>query len=101
MSELLQRLSLKSETNENGIYRLVPIESIIMYSTINPEITIHFLKDLQGIKLQISGDDLKNIGLKPSEKFRECFDYVLKEKLINPDINKSEEMQIVKRFFNI
>lgn len=30
MSELLQRLSLKSKTNENGIYRLVPIESIII-----------------------------------------------------------------------
>ena len=30
MSELLQRLSLESKTNENGIYRLVPIESIII-----------------------------------------------------------------------
>ena len=30
MSELLQRLSLKSKTNENGIYKLVPIESIII-----------------------------------------------------------------------
>ena len=30
MSELLKRLSLKSKTNENGIYKFVPIESIII-----------------------------------------------------------------------
>lgn len=79
----------------------VNIESVIMYSTINNEVVKRYLETLKDIKIQITGKDLINLGQKPSSKFNECFDYVLKEKLKNPALTKEQELEFVKLFFKL
>lgn len=60
---------------------------------------IHYLENLKKIKLHINGNDLLKLGFAPSKAFSEGFDYVLKEKLKNPKMTKSEELVLIKRFF--
>ena len=80
-------------------FKNIPIESVIMYSTINHEVVEHYLNDLKDIELEISGDDLKELGITPSEKYQECFDFVLSEKIRNPEITKADEIKLAKGFF--
>ena len=54
---------------------------------------------IENIKVEIDGNDLKNIGIPPSKKYSECFDYILKNKLEKPDMAKDEELKIAKQFF--
>ena len=75
-------------------------ESIIMYSTINPKIVERF-NQIKEIKISLNGEDLQNFGIKPSEKYQQCFDFILKRKLKNPSLSKSEEISIAKEFFEI
>lgn len=60
----------------------------------------HYLDDLKKIKLHITGNDLITLGFAPSKAFSEGFDYVLKEKLKNPDMKKSEEIRLIKNYLN-
>jgi hypothetical protein len=71
-----------------------------MYSTINHNVVEHYLNDLKDIELEITGEDLKNLGISPSEEYQKCFDYVLKEKIGNPKLTKNEEIKLAKEFFN-
>lgn len=59
---------------------------------------LHYLDNLQKIKLSITGKDLIKLGLKPSKQFNEVFDKVLIEKLKEPTMSKEEEIAIVTRF---
>ena len=72
-------------------------ESLLLYAITENEnkVTTYFNK-LCKIKLTITGKDLQNMGIKPSIKYSECFEYVLKEKLKNPKIN---ELETAKNFF--
>ncbi|MFA7658275.1 MAG: hypothetical protein WCY19_02460 [Candidatus Gastranaerophilaceae bacterium] len=60
---------------------------------------LHYLDNLQKIKLRINGDDLIKLGFKPSKSFGEGLDYVLGEKLKNPNLKKSEELELFKKFY--
>jgi tRNA nucleotidyltransferase (CCA-adding enzyme) len=62
---------------------------------------LHYLNNLQKIRLHINGDDLIKIGLKPSKEFNGIFDYVLKEKFKNPKLTKKSELELVKKKLNI
>ena len=57
----------------------------------------HYLDDLRKIKLDITGKDLQTLGIKPSPKYQEIFDEVLKAKLQNPKISKKDEVEIAKK----
>ena len=80
-------------------FKNIPIESVIMYSTINHEIVEHYLKDLKDIKLEITGEDLKKLGISPSPKYQECFDFILKEKISNQKLTKADEINLAGKFF--
>ena len=67
----------------------------------NTEIAQHYLDNLMDIKISISGQDLQNLGFQPSKKYGECFDYVLKEKLKNPNITYQDEINLAKTFMNL
>lgn len=58
-----------------------------------------YLDSLSKIKLETTGKDLINMGLKPSKKFGEIFDFILKEKLNNPTLTKDQELKLVKDNF--
>lgn len=79
----------------------VNLESIIMYSTVDTNIVSRYLDNLRHTKIEISGEDLQNFGISPSQQYQKCFDYILNEKLKNPAIDKSQEIQLAKNFFSI
>lgn len=91
-----------SLNNDYEIYKAfcdIPIESVIMYSTVNPKIVTHYFDDLSIIKPDISGDDLKELGIKPSEEYKKCFDFILEQKLQKPYLTKEDEIILAKKFF--
>lgn len=59
---------------------------------------VHYLDNLQTVKLSITGNDLIKAGFKPSKDFSKIFDYVLKEKIKNPKLKKAAEIKLVKTF---
>ena len=79
----------------------VNIESIIMFATINAEIATRYLDTLRHIKPEITGKDLQEIGITPSAQYAEIFDFILSEKLKNPALNKTQEIELVKKFYLI
>jgi len=92
-------LKTKHLTSDYEIYKAfegLNIETILMFSTINPEIVKKYLDNLRFIKPEITGKDLQILGIPPSSKYSEIFDYILKEKLKNPALDKTQEIELVK-----
>ncbi len=90
--------------NDFEIYKTfknIPPESVVMYSTINPEVVEKYLYNLKDIEILINGNDLKNLGIEPSPKYQKCFDYILKKKISNPKLSKDDEIKLAKEFFNL
>ena len=79
----------------------VNIESILMYATQNNKIVEHYLEKLRHIKIEITGKDIQNLNIPPSSKYQKCFDYILAQKLENPELNKAQEIQLAKNFFKL
>lgn len=74
-------------------------EAILLYTIMSEkDYGLTYFK-IENIKVEIDGNDLKNIGIPPSKKYSECFDYILKNKLEKPDMAKDEELKIAKQFF--
>lgn len=90
--------------NDFEIYRAFEnkeIESIILYAVLKDEkIARYYFDNLRGIKIQITGKDLENIGFEPSPKYKEIFDFILAKKLENPKMTFSDEINFVKENFS-
>ncbi len=72
-------------------------ESILLYAVSKDmKVALKYLDTLRNTKISITGDDLKSLGIEPSPKYQEIFDYVLKKKLKNPQITYEDEIQLVK-----
>lgn len=72
------------------------IESVIIYGILyDMKSAEKYLDELRNIKLEITGDDLKSLGIPPSEKYREIFDKILRLKLKNPNMTKKDELKFV------
>lgn len=97
----LKEMTFNSDFEIYQNLKSVSIESIIMYSTINSSTVDRYLLKLKDIKIEITGKDLQNLGIKPSEKYQECFDFILKEKLKNQSMSFNEEILLAKKFFSI
>lgn len=94
-------LNLNDDISDFEIYEIfkgISLESIIMYTDKNQVITKRYLDNLMKIKIEITGQDLINLGLTPSDKFQKCFDFVLSEKFKNPKMAKDEELKLAKEF---
>lgn len=73
------------------------IESILLYGILKDEAGArHYLDDLRNIKISVTGKDLQNLGIKPSPKYQEIFDEILKQKLKNPNMTKEDELAHLK-----
>lgn len=77
------------------------LETIIMYFSINKDVVEKYLYKLRNIKIEITGKDLVEMGINPSSKYQQCFDFILEYKLKNPELNKVQEMELAKQFFEI
>ena len=89
--------------NDFEIYRAFEgkeIESVILYAVLKDEkTTLHYLDNLRQIKIQITGKNLEKMGIEPSPKYKEIFDFVLQKKLKNPAITLNDEILEVKKVF--
>lgn len=75
------------------------LETLLILAALGKEKEVcHYLDNLAKIKLLINGKDIIELGFKPSKQFNESFDYVLKEKIKNPNMMKVDEIALVKKF---
>lgn len=94
------RLSTDFEIYKN--FENKSLESILLYAILKDEkIVRHYLDDLRRIKLLITGKTLESLGIEPSPKYAECFDYVLEKKLENPKMDFEDELAFARAFLVI
>lgn len=75
------------------------IEALLIYAILkDKQIVFRYLNSLRKIKLLVTGQDLLEMGILPSKVYTEIFDYVLKNKLVNPNLTKEEEIALVKDY---
>jgi len=75
-----------------------PTEAVILHGILKDERVAHrYLDFLQNIKLEITGDDLKALGISPSPRYGEIFDRVLEQKFQNPSMTKQDELDFISR----
>lgn len=76
------------------------LEGILLYAILKDEkIARHYLDYLRHIKILVNGKTLENMGIEPSPKYAQCFDYVLEKKLENPTMDFEEELSLARAFF--
>ena len=91
--------ALKDDFEVYKAFDGLALESILLYAiSKDMKSALRYLDVLRNIKISITGDDLKNLGIKPSPKYQEIFDYVLKEKLKNFDMTKHDEIKLIESF---
>jgi len=74
-------------------------ETILLYATlIDNQMALYYLENLSQIKIETTGDDIKRFGIKPSEKYKLCLDYILEAKIKDQSVDEEE---LIKKFFNI
>lgn len=96
-----KHLNIFTPKNDFEIYKafnIQKLETLLILAVLGKEEVFHYLNNLRKIRLSINGNDLIKLGFKPSKKFSEGFDYVLKEKLKNPRIKKAKELELIKGF---
>ena len=92
---------LKSDFELYKTFQNTRIETVLLYAITKDETSArHYLDDLREIKLDITGKDLQALGIKPSPKYQEIFDEVLKAKLQNPKMTKTDEIEIAKKYLS-
>ena len=74
-------------------------EAILLYTIKTGSNNLLRYFDIENIKPEITGNDLKKAGITPSKKYSECFDYILKKKLENSAISKEDELVSAMEFF--
>lgn len=88
---------LKNDFEIYKAFEKVPPESILLYMILKDRSAAEkYLDKLCRIKILINGGDLVKLGLKPSKKFAQIFDYVLEKKLENPSLTKDGELKLVR-----
>lgn len=100
-AQTLLNTELKNDFEIYKSFASQKIETLLILAVLgkNKEVS-HFLNDLKKIKLHINGNDIVKLGFTPSKAFSEGLDYVLKEKLKNPKMNKDEEIELIKNYFS-
>ncbi|MCM1339356.1 MAG: hypothetical protein NC191_06770 [Muribaculaceae bacterium] len=105
--KIAQTLNLSQKEKEYVIpdYKIykafegVNIESILMLATKDEKLVEKYLDKLRQIKPEITGKDLQALGIPPSSKYSEIFDYILKEKLKNPKLTKAQEIELANNLY--
>lgn len=76
-------------------------ESILLYTIVSGQNYGLKYFEFADIKITLTGEDLQRLGIKPSKEYSECFEYILKNKLNNPEMSKADELNLAKEFFKI
>lgn len=102
--KILDEVPNKILDNDFEIYKVFEnarLETVLLYGILCDEkIARHYLDDLRQIKISVTGKNLQKLGIKPSPKYQEIFDEILKQKLKNPDMTKDEEIKYLKKLIS-
>ena len=94
------RLKAEKPKTDLEIYKnfatLLPETLVLLAVSGQKDIVNHYLNDLKDIKLEITGEDILALGVKPSSKYSEIFDKVLEYKLKTPHASKFDEIDFLK-----
>ena len=89
----------KTDYETYKLFEKCETESILLYTITNSSSQGLRYFEIKHIKPELTGKDLIQQGYTPSTKFEQCFDYILKHKLKNTQINKKDEIELAKDFF--
>ena len=93
---------LSSDFELYKTFENVHIESVLIYGILKDECGArHYLNNLRNIKISVTGKDLQNLGIKPSPKYQEIFDEILKQKFKNLNMTKEDEINYLKTLKNM
>lgn len=99
--KILDEVPDKILNNDFEIYKAfenVRLETVLLYGILYDEkIARHYLDDLKQIKISLTGNDLLNLGIKPSPKYGQIFDEILKHKLENPQLTREDELTLLEK----
>ncbi len=102
--KIIDEVPNKILSNDFEIYKAFEnarLETVLLYGILYDEkIARHYLDDLKQIKISVTGNDLLDLGIKPSPRYQEIFDEILKCKLENPDMTKDEELEYLKKLIS-
>lgn len=97
---LIKNVLPKNDIEICELFNDIPKESIILYAiSVDYEVACRYLENLSGIKIQITGADLIELGIPKGKIYKEIFKYLYDEKILNPNITKSDEINLVKKRF--
>lgn len=88
---------LESDFELYKAFENVRIETVLLYALKDEVGARHYLDDLRKIKLSVTGKDLQELGIKPSPRYQEIFDMLLREKLANHEMTKEDEIRLVTK----
>lgn len=89
---------LKTDFELYKAFENAHVETILLYALKDETGARRYLDDLRKIKISVTGKDLQELGIKPSPKYQEIFDEILKAKLKNPNMTKEDEIDHLKNF---
>lgn len=99
--KILDEVPNKILNNDFEIYKAFEnarLETVLLYGILYDEkISRHYLDDLKQIKISVTGNDLLNLGIKPSPKYGQIFDEILKHKLENPQLTREDEITLIEK----
>lgn len=95
----IKNVTPKSDYEIYKLFKQKPMETILLYTLIiNYEIGIKYLEKLSTIKIDVTGDDLRDLGVPQGKIYKEIFDF-LEEQIINESLTKEEQIHLVKGKF--
>ena len=99
--KIIDEVPNKILNNDFEIYKAFEnarLETVLLYGILYDEkISRHYLDDLKQIKISVTGNDLLNLGIKPSPKYGQIFDEILKHKLENPQLTREDEITLIEK----
>ncbi len=95
----VENLALNTDYEIYNAFKNLKTESVIIYGILKNKCTAsHYLNNLANISISINGTDLQNLGIKPSARYQDCFNYILKQKLENQNLTHEQEINLAKNF---
>jgi tRNA nucleotidyltransferase (CCA-adding enzyme) len=104
-----RRLARQEKLENSEVYFLLrglPVEVLLYHmaksrsSEVKRCISLYFTK-LHGVRTQIGGEDLKQLGVERGPRFRELLDAVLSAKLNGRVVSREDEIELVKELHGI
>ena len=99
-NENIDSVVVYQELKNLSIESVAIVKLLFTTPTINDLIN-EYIEKTSKIKLEITGDDIKALGIKEGERIGEILEKVLEKKILNPNMRKEDELKEVRRLLQI